>query len=153
MSKILTPDIVRAELEKDGIPFGLQDEEAWAKLQEDMMGKLDTDSSWAKGHEALILHSDQTKDCYDIYICTDNHDNHLNINEDVYYYEDGIEWSERILEYLQSYGDVWVDPSMWEDFEHDFFTVCTEAYQDLFEKKFDDKKHELLDEQYDEYKE
>ena len=42
---------------------------------------------------------------------------------------------------------------MWEDFEHDFFTVCTEAYQDLFEKKFDDKKHELLNEQYDEYKE
>ena len=45
--------------------------EPWEVLKNEYGGKLDTNSSWAKGHESLILHSDQTKDCYDIYICTD----------------------------------------------------------------------------------
>ena len=41
MSKILTADIVREELEKDGIIFGLQDEDAWEVLNKEYSGTLD----------------------------------------------------------------------------------------------------------------
>ena len=47
MSNILTPDIVREELEKDNIIFGLQDEEAWKVLKNEYGGTLDTKSNWA----------------------------------------------------------------------------------------------------------
>ena len=59
MSNILTPDIVREELEKDGIIFGLQDEDAWKVLKQEYSGTLDVKSSWANGTENLIIYTDQ----------------------------------------------------------------------------------------------
>jgi hypothetical protein len=152
MSKILTPDIVRAELEKDGIIFGLQDEEAWNVLKNEYGGTLDTNSSWANGVENLIIYVNTTADSYDVYVCTHDH-GAPNIDNDVYYYENHPEWSDRALDVLRDGDMVWIDPTIWEDMEYDFLCACTDRYEDWFSDKFDDKKHELLDEQYDEYKE
>lgn len=152
MSNILTPDIVREELEKDGIIFGLQDEDAWKVLKEDYSGTLDVKSSWANGTENLIIYTNTTADQYDVYVCTRDH-GAPSIDNDVYYYEDHLEWSDRVLDTLNDGDMVWIDPAIWEDMEYDFLSICTDKYQDWYSNKFDDKKDELLDKEYDGYKE
>ena len=95
MSKILTPDIVREELEKDGIIFGLEGDDARDILLEDWDSKLDVDSSWAKGHESLLIYTQSTADSYDLYICTETHGSDFYWDHDVYYYEQHQEWMEK----------------------------------------------------------
>ena len=99
MSKILTSDIVREELEKDGIIFGLQDEDAWQALKKEYSGTLDVKSSWANGTESLIIYTNTSADQYDLYVCTHDHGS-PSLDNDVYYYEDHPEWSERALDTL-----------------------------------------------------
>ena len=152
MSKILTPDIVREELEKDGIIFGLQDEDAWKVLKQEYSGTLDVKSSWANGTENLIIYTNTSADQYDLYVCTHDHGS-PSLDNDVYYYEDHPEWSERALDTLSDGDMVWIDPTIWEDMEYDFLCLCTDRYQDWYSNKFDDKKDKLLDEEYDGYKE
>ena len=75
MSKILTPDIVREELEKDGIIFGLEGDDAKDALLEEWGSNLDFNSSWAKGNESLLVYTQSTADGYDLYVCTETHGN------------------------------------------------------------------------------
>ena len=77
MSKILTPVIVREELEKDGIIFGLEGDNAKDVLLEEWGSNLDFNSSWAKGNESLLVYTQSTADGYDLYVCTETHGNDL----------------------------------------------------------------------------
>ena len=107
MSKILTPDVVREKLEKDGIIFGLDGDDARDILLEEWGSKLDVDSSWANGHENLIIYVQSTADGYEVYVCTESHDNNIYWDNDVYYYEQHEEWMERVIDTLRNGGDVW----------------------------------------------
>ena len=153
MSKILTPDIVREELEKDGIIFGLDGDDARAILLEEWGSKLDVDGSWANGHENLIIYVQSTADGYEVYVCTESHDNNIYWDNDVYYYEQHEEWMERVIDTLRNGGDVWIDSCIWSDMEYEAETAWAYAYEDWYSGMFDDKKDELLDSgDYEEYK-
>ena len=115
--KILTPVIVREELEKDGIIFGLQDEDAKKVLLEDWGGTLDTNSDWANGKEDLIIYTETTADGYEVFICTDDHNNNPYWDQDVYYYEAHEEWMERVMDTLRDGGHVWISYSVWDSME------------------------------------
>jgi hypothetical protein len=156
MKNVLTPDIVREELEKDGIIFGLRDEDAAEKLLEyfenDFGSTIDYESSWAKGHEGLLIYTQSTADSYDLYVCTNTHGNDIYWDSDVFYYEDHNTFSERAIEQLASGSDVWVDPSIWDEMEYEFNAHCTDAYEDYYSELFDDKKEQLLESgKYDRY--
>jgi len=154
MSKILTPVIVREELEKDGIIFGLQGEDAMKFLLDKWGGKLDTKSNWAEGHEDLIIYTEASADGYDLWICTDDHNGPRNINEDIYYYQDNETFMERTLDCLRCGGSVWIDSYIAEDMEYEIDSGWTYAYEDEFSDMFDEKKDELLNSgDYDDYKE
>ena len=151
--KLLTPDIVREELEKDGIIFGLDGDDARDILLEEWGSKLDVDSSWANGHENLIIYVQSTADGYEVYVCTESHDNNIYWDNDVYYYEQHEEWMERVIDTLRNGGDVWIDSCIWSDMEYEAETAWAYAYEDWYSGMFDDKKDELLDSgDYEEYK-
>ena len=153
MSKILTPVIVREELEKDGIIFGLEGDNAKDVLLEEWGSNLDFNSSWAKGNESLLVYTQSTADGYDLYVCTETHGNDVYWDQDVYYYEDHPGWMERVIDTLRNHGDVWVDPCIWDDLEYEADSAWAYAYEDWYSDLFDEKKDELLDSgDYDDYK-
>ena len=153
MNKILTPVIVREKLEEDGIIFGLDGDDARDILLEEWGSKLDVDSSWANGHENLIIYVQSTADGYEVYVCTESHDNNIYWDNDVYYYEQHEEWMERVIDTLRNGGDVWIDTCIWSDMEYEAETAWAYAYEDWYSGMFDDKKDELLDSgDYEEYK-
>ena len=152
--KILTPAIVREKLEEeDGIIFGLEGDDAQKILLEDWGGTLDTSSDWADGKEDLIIYTENTADSYEVFICTDNHDNNPYWDQDVYYYEAHEEWMERVIDTLRDGGAVWISTYMWDSMEYEAETAWTYAYEDWFSEKFDEKKEELMyeTEDYGEY--
>jgi len=153
--KLLTPDIVREELEKqDGVIFGLEGDEAKKFCLDKWDGKFDTDSSWAEGHEDIIVYSETTADDYELWVCTDNHRGDININEDVYYYQANDQFMERALEALRYGGSVWIDSYIAEDMEYDIAEAFTYAYEDEYEGLFDNMRDELLNTgDYEDYKE
>ena len=150
--RILNPTIVREKLEEDGIIFGLEGDDAKEYCLDKWDAKLDTTSSWAEGHEDLIIYSETTADDYEVWVCTDNHRGNLNINEDVYYYQDNVEFMERALESLRYGGSVWIDSYIAEDMEYDIAEAFTYAYEDEYEGLFENMKDELLNNgDYDEW--
>ena len=92
--RILNPTIVREKLEEDGIIFGLEGDDAKEWCLNKWNGALNIDSSWAEGHEDIIIYSETTADDYEVWVCTDNHRGNLNINEDVYYYQGNEQFME-----------------------------------------------------------
>ena len=152
--RILNPTIVREKLEEDGIIFGLEGDDAKEFCLNKWDGTLNIDSSWAEGHEDIIIYSETTADDYEVWVCTDNHRGNININEDVFYYQGNEEFMERALEVLRYGGSVWIDSYIAEDMEYDIAEAFTMAYEDEYEGLFDNMKDELLNTgDYDEYKE
>ena len=150
--RILNPTIVREKLEDEaGLIFGLEGDDAkeWCLAKWD--AKLDTTSSWAEGHEDLIIYSETTADDYEVWVCTDNHRGNLNINEDVYYYQGNEQFMERAIEALRYGGSVWIDSYIAEDMEYDIAEAFTYAYEDEYEGLFENMKDELLNTEYDEW--
>jgi len=146
MAELLTDDIIKDKLEIDGI---MEEPDApWLLeyIESEYGGKLNYDKSWADGHEDLIVYTQSTADHYDLYICTESHDNNgLYWDNDVYYYEDHSEWSQRAIETLCNGGDVWVDSCIWDDMEYEFNYGLGIWWSDVYEDLFNELKDELLD--------
>ncbi len=151
--KILNSEIVREELEKeDGIIFGLEGEDAKNFLFDKWGCEFNIESSWAEGHEDLIIYSETTADDYEVWICTDNHNGPTSVNEDVYYYQDNEQFMEKAIDCLRYGGSVWIDSYIAEEMEYEIEEAWRYAYEDEYDGLFDDKKDELLNEDYEEYK-
>jgi len=151
--RILNPTIVREKLEDEaGLIFGLEGDDAkeWCLAKWD--ASFDITSNWAKGHEDIIIYSETTADDYEVWVCTDNHNGNININEDVYYYQGNEDFMERALEALRYGGSVWIDSYIAEDMEYDIAEAFTYAYEDEYEGLFENMKDELLNNgDYDEW--
>jgi hypothetical protein len=144
MSKtLLTDEIVKEQLEQDGI---MEEPDApWLLeyIYENHGGKLDNTTDWCDDKWKLKIYSESTADSYDIYWCT--FDEKPYVSQDGYYYEDYREWSDQALQELVNGSDVWVEPHLWDDMEYEFNYALEEWWQDVYEEKFDDMKDELLD--------
>jgi len=112
-------------------------------------GNLDTESSWAKGSEGLLVYTESTADSYDVYACTSEHDGVRDFSSDIFYYCDGTEFVDRILDTLCNYQDVWVADHVWDEIEDDFDDALVEWWQDVYDALHDDKVDELVDEGYE----
>ncbi len=149
--RILTPTIVREELEKDEIIFGLEGDDAKEFLLDKWSASFDITSSWAEGHEDLLIYSETTADDYEVWICTDDHKGARNINEDVYYYQDNEQFMERSIECLRYGGSVWIDSYIAEEMEYEIEEAWRYAYEDEYDGLYENKQDELLNNgKYDE---
>ena len=144
MSKtLLTDEIVKEQLEQDGI---MEEPDApWLLeyINENYGGRLDNTTDWNDSRHMLKIYSESTADGYDIYWCT--FDEKPYVCQDGYQYEDHSGWSEQAIEQLTSGGDVYIEPHIWDDMEWEFNNELEQWWQDVYEDKFNDKKDELLD--------
>jgi len=152
-SKILTSEIVREELEKDDVIFGLEGDDAKDYLFDKWGCEFNTERNWAEGREDLIVYTETSADGYDLWFCTDEHDGTNNIGEDVYYYQDNEAFMERTIDCLRHGGSVWIDSYIAEDMDYEMQEAWRCAYEDEYDELFENKKDELLDEEYEEYDE
>lgn len=147
--KILTDDIIYKAMAKDGIEEELYGEDAKQHMLELWGANFDIDSSWAEGGEDIIVYTEQTADGYDVYICTDDHNGKININEDLFYYVDGQAFMERALDTLYHGGSVWIDSYVADDISTEIDEAFETAYQEWYEEKFEEYQNELINNGYE----
>ena len=147
MAELLTDDIIIERLEGDG--FMAEPDAPWILeyIETEYGGKLDNESSWAKGNEDRLIYYQSTADMYEVYISTESH-NHkdLYFEQDVYYYQDTNQFTQDILESITRGGAAWCDPNIWADMEYDFNYELEAWWQDIYDELFEQYKEELLDE-------
>ena len=112
-------------------------------------GNLDNTSSWAQGAEGLLVYTESTADCYDVYACTSEHDGVRDFGSDIYYYADGAEFAERILDTLVNNQNVWVADHVWDEIEDDLDCELAEWWQDVYDGLHEDKVDELINDGYE----
>ena len=113
MAELLTDDIIIERLEGDG--FMAEPDSPWILeyIETEYGGKLDTESSWAKGYEDRLIYYQSTADMYEVYISTESHDHkNLYFEQDVYYYMDTSQFTQDVLDSITSGGSSWVDPNL-----------------------------------------
>jgi len=109
-------------------------------------GNLDNTSSWAQGSEGLLVYTETTADSYDVYACTSDHNGPRDFGSDIFYYCDGAEFAERILDTLCNYQNVWVADHVWDEIEDDVECALAEWWSDIYEDLHQDKVNMLTDE-------
>ena len=147
MAELLTDDIIIERLEGDG--FMAEPDSPWILeyIETEYGGKLDTESSWAKGYEDRLIYYQSTADMYEVYISTESHDHkNLYFEQDVYYYMDTSQFTQDVLDSITSGGSSWVDPNIWSDMEYDFNYDLEAWWTDIYDEFFEQYKEELLDE-------
>ena len=112
-------------------------------------GNLDNTSSWAQGKEGLLIYTETTADSYDVYACTSEHNGVKDFGSDIYYYADGVEFAERILDAVVNNQNVWVADHVWDDIEDDVDDTLAEWWQDIYEDLHADKVEEIISDGYE----
>ena len=112
-------------------------------------GNLDNTSSWAQGKEGLLVYTETTADSYDVYACTSEHNGVKDFGSDIYYYADGVEFAERILDVLVNNQNVWVADHVWDDIEDDVDDTLAEWWRDIYEDLHADKVEEIISDGYE----
>jgi hypothetical protein len=112
-------------------------------------GNLDNTSSWAIGREGLLIYTESTADSYDVYACTSEHNGPRDFGSDVFYYCDGVEFAERIVDTLVNNQDVWVADHVWDEIEDDLDCELAEWWSNVYDSLHDDKVDELMAEGYE----
>jgi len=112
-------------------------------------GNLDNTSHWAQGKEGLLVYTETTADSYDVYACTSEHNGVRDFGSDIYYYVDGAEFAERIIDTLCNYENVWVADHVWDEIEDDVDCALGEWWSDVYEDLHKDKVDELIEEGYE----
>jgi hypothetical protein len=109
-------------------------------------GNLDNTSGWAQGREGLLVYTESTADSYDVYACTSEHNGPRDFGSDIYYYCDGDEFAERIIDTLTNNQNVWVADHVWDEIEDDLDCQLAEWWQDVYEDLHADKVDMLTNE-------
>tara|TARA_R100001510_G_C7459166_1_gene80454 strand:+ start:33 stop:494 length:462 start_codon:yes stop_codon:yes gene_type:complete len=109
-------------------------------------GNLDNTSGWAQGREGLLVYTESTADSYDVYACTSEHNGPRDFGSDIYYYCDGDEFAERIIDTLINNQNVWVADHVWDEIEDDLDCQLAEWWQDVYEDLHADKVDMLTNE-------
>ena len=144
MAELLTEKIIIDALEADGVSQKIDNSAILELIQEKNNSNLDITSSWAEGHEDLLLYEQTTADSYELYICTDIHDNNIDFEKDIFYYFDGGGFSERIMDALKDGLNIWVESHIYDDIEHDLQLELEDWYHGYFQDKKSEMKEHLL---------
>jgi hypothetical protein len=146
MAELLTDEIIIEKLNEDG--FMMEPDAPWLLeyINNEYGGELDTESSWAKGHEDRLIYYQSTADMYEVYISTESHDHkNLYFEQEVFYYMDTNQFTQDILDSITNGGSTWVDPSIWSELEYEFNYELEAWWQDIYDEMMEEKKDELLD--------
>ena len=145
----LNYDDVVEKLEADGIMQEPDMNWILEYVTSEYGGNIDNISAWAQGREGLLVYTESTADSYDVYACTHEHNGPRDFCSDVYYYCDGQEFAERILDTLLHGQDVWIAEHVWDEVEDDLDCELAEWWSNVYDDVHDDKVNELMAEGYE----
>ena len=134
-NKFITDELITQRMESKGWIEGCDDEHA--KNQVLAHFECEITDQWQ--NPDFSVYEESTADGYSIWIATDD-DKHINVNEDVYYYEN--ELTDVLYEAIPDYSNIYCDNY---DFVED---AITRHYEDLLCRMEDEVVDELLDEGY-----
>ena len=134
-NKFITDELITQRMESKGWIEGCDDEHA--KNQVLAHFECEITDQWQ--NPDFSVYEESTADGYSIWIATDD-DRSINVNEDVYYYENQL--TDVLYEAIPDYSNIYCDNY---DFVED---AITRHYEDLLCKIEDEVVDELLDEGY-----
>lgn len=135
-NKFITNELITQRMESKGwIESPCEDEHAKKQVLE--YYECEITDNWS--NPDFSVYEESTADGYSVWIATDD-DKRINVNEDVYYYEN--ELTDVLYEAIADFSNIYCDNY---DFVED---AITRHYEDLLEKIEDEVVDELLDEGY-----
>ena len=135
MNKFITDELITQRMESKGWIEGCDDEHAKKQVLEHF--ECEITDQWQ--NPDFSIYEESTADGYSVWIAT-NDDKHINVNEDVYYYEN--ELNDVLYDAIPDYNNIYCDNY---DFVED---AITRHYEDLLCRIEDEIVDELLDEGY-----
>ena len=135
MNKFITDELITQRMESKGWIEGCDDEHAKKQVLEYF--ECEITDQWQ--NPDFSIYEESTADGYSVWIATDD-DKHINVNEDVYYYEN--ELHDVVYDAIPDYNNIYCDNY---DFVED---AITRHYEDLLCRIEDEIVDELLDEGY-----
>ena len=135
MNKFITDELITQRMESKGWIEGCDDEHAKKQVLEYF--ECEITDQWQ--NPDFSIYEESTADGYSVWIATDD-DKHINVNEDVYYYEN--ELNDVLYDAIPDYNNIYCDNY---DFVED---AITRHYEDLLCRIEEEVEDELLDEGY-----
>ena len=135
MNKFITDELITQRMESKGWIEGCDDEHAKKQVLEHF--ECEITDNWQ--NPDFSIYEESTADGYSVWIATDD-DKRINVNEDVYYYEN--ELTDVLYEAIPDYSNIYCDNY---DFVED---AITRHYEDLLCRIEDEVVDELLNEGY-----
>ena len=135
MNKFITDELITQRMESKGWIEGCDDEHAKKQVLEYF--ECEITDQWQ--NPDFSIYEESTADGYSVWIAT-NDDKHINVNEDVYYYEN--ELNDVLYDAISDYNNIYCDNY---DFVED---AITRHYEDLLCRIEEEVEDELLDEGY-----
>ena len=135
MNKFITDELITQRMESKGWIEGCDDEHAKKQVLEYF--ECEITDQWQ--NPDFSIYEESTADGYSVWIATDD-DKHINVNEDVYYYEN--ELNDVLYDAIPDYNNIYCDNY---DFVED---AITRHYEDLLCRIEEEVVDELLDEGY-----
>ncbi len=135
MNKFITDELITQRMESKGWIEGCDDEHAKKQVLEYF--ECEITDQWQ--NPDFSIYEESTADGYSVWIAT-NDDKSINVNEDVYYYEN--ELNDVLYDAISDYNNIYCDNY---DFVED---AITRHYEDLLCRIEEEVVDELLDEGY-----
>jgi len=135
MNKFITEELITLRMTEKGWIEGCDDEHARKQVLEHY--ECEVTDQWQ--NPDFSIYEESTADGYSIWIATDD-DKHINVNEDVYYYEN--ELNDVLYDAIPDYNRIYCDNY---DFVED---AITRHYEDLLCRMEEEVVDELLNEGY-----
>ena len=134
-NKFITDELITERMESKGWIEGCDDEHAKKQVLEYF--ECEITDQWQ--NPDFSIYEESTADGYSVWIAT-NDDKHINVNEDVYYYEN--ELNDVLYDAIPDYNNIYCDNY---DFVED---AITRHYEDLLCRIEEEVEDELLGEGY-----
>ena len=134
-NKFITDELITLRMTEKGWTEGYDDEHA----RNQVLARYECKITEAWQRPDFSIYEESTADGYSVWIATDD-DKNININEDVYYYENDL--SDVLYNAIPDYNEIFCDnPSLVED-------AITRHYEELFDRIEEEVVDELRSEGY-----
>jgi len=141
--KLITEELIDDRLEKKGVKFDINHDEALKVIQEHYDFEL-TDN-W-NGTPDFIIYTETTADGYEVWVATTGDGRNVCINEDVHYYENDL--ADKLIEAMTDYNELIYVDDLDSYYVQDAVTAVYDEYVNDMKQEVE---NELIEEGY-EYK-
>jgi len=139
--KLITEELIDDRLEKKGVKFDINHDEALKVIQEHYDFEL-TDN-W-NGTPDFSIYTETTADGYEVWVATTGDGRNVCINEDVHYYENDL--ADKLIEAMTDYNELIYVDDLDSYYVQDAVTEVYDSYVNDIKKEVE---NELIEEGYE----